>query len=119
MRILLDHCTPRPLASALGGDHTVDTARSQRCDTLSNGDLLRYAEQHGYDLLITTDRDFRNRGVLASRTTAVLLLLPNRWPTISDRLDTVRAAFARSAATVPTDLAKVSRSVSQAAAMQQ
>lgn len=93
MRILLDHCTPRPLASVLGGDHTVDTAYAQGYDTLSNGELLRHAEDHGYDLLITTDRDFRNRGVLASRTTAVLLLRPNHWPSISARIDAVRTAI--------------------------
>ena len=39
MKILLDHCTPRPLRHFLEG-HDVKTASEQGWHTLKNGDLL-------------------------------------------------------------------------------
>jgi hypothetical protein len=54
MVILFDHGTPRGIARALQG-HTVKEARAQGWDTLNNGDLLRAAEEAGFDVLLTTD----------------------------------------------------------------
>lgn len=94
MRILLDHCTPALLGDELS-DHEVATAWQKGWDTLSNGALLSRAEQHHYDLLFTTDRDFRDRSGLASRTVSVLLLVPNRWRFIRQHLGEIRDVVAR------------------------
>lgn len=91
MRILLDHCTPATLRAELTG-HDVDTAQERGWNTLSNGALLEAAEQGAYDLLVTTDRDFRSRPELASSTVAVLLLVPNRWRNIERNAEEVRSA---------------------------
>src|SRR5713101_9054687 len=54
MLVLFDHGTPRGIARGLQG-HTVKEARAQGWDTLSNGELLKAAEEAGFDVLLTTD----------------------------------------------------------------
>jgi hypothetical protein len=54
MLILFDHGTPRGISRALQG-HIVKEARAQGWDTLNNGDLLKAAEEAGFDVLLTTD----------------------------------------------------------------
>ena len=50
MRILFDHGTPRGVARSLE-KHTVREARAEGWDTLSNGGLLKAAEDAGFDVL--------------------------------------------------------------------
>jgi hypothetical protein len=52
MLILFDHGAPRGVARALVG-HTVITAKSRGWDRLSNGALLKAAEDAQVDLLFT------------------------------------------------------------------
>jgi hypothetical protein len=54
MLVLFDHGTPRGIARELQG-HTVKEAKAQGWDTLSNGELLKAAEEAGFDVLLTTD----------------------------------------------------------------
>jgi hypothetical protein len=54
MLILFDHGTPRGISRALQG-HIVKEARAQGWDTLGNGDLLKAAEEAGFEVLLTTD----------------------------------------------------------------
>ena len=58
MRILFDQGTPVPLRRSLTG-HDVATAYELGWSTVTNGDLIRLAEQEGYELLITTDTNLR------------------------------------------------------------
>ena len=53
MRILFDNGTPNPLARSLIG-HDVAFARQIGWHELKNGDLLRQAEEAGYELLLTS-----------------------------------------------------------------
>jgi hypothetical protein len=53
VRILFDQGTPAPLRNALTG-HPVETAFELGWDTLQNGALLSAAENHGFDVLLTT-----------------------------------------------------------------
>jgi hypothetical protein len=53
MLILFDHGTPAPLSIFLTG-HTVKKAKDMGWDTLSNGDLLKAAEEAGFEILLTT-----------------------------------------------------------------
>jgi len=54
VRILFDQGTPVPLRRRLNG-HVVATACELGWSTVTNGDLIRLAEEEGYELLITTD----------------------------------------------------------------
>jgi hypothetical protein len=61
MRILFDQGAPLPIAAYLR-EHTVRTAFEEGWDTLANGELLRVAEDAGFDVLLTADT---NPGVSA------------------------------------------------------
>ncbi len=73
MRILFDQGTPVPLRSSLDG-HLVPTAYELGWSTVTNGDLIRLAEQEGYELLITTDTNLRYQQNLRQRSIAILVL---------------------------------------------
>ena len=73
MLILFDHGTPKGLIRALAG-HTVHTAQAKGWDTLSNGALLKVAEDAGFEVLVTTDRRIRYQQNLAVRPIALVVL---------------------------------------------
>jgi len=73
MRILFDHGTPSGIASALAS-HEVTEARELGWDRISNGELLRLAEEAGFELLLTTDKRIRYQQNLAGRRVAILVL---------------------------------------------
>jgi hypothetical protein len=52
MKILFDQGTPVPLRKYLI-EHSVTTAYEEGWSNLSNGDLLKAAENKGYQILIT------------------------------------------------------------------
>jgi len=56
MLVLFDQGTPVPIADSLLR-HTVKTARQLGWHTLTNGELLRAAEEAGFDVLVTTDKN--------------------------------------------------------------
>jgi hypothetical protein len=58
MRILFDQGVPRGLTASLRG-HEVIEARKLKWERISNGALLRLAEDAGFDLLVTTDKNVR------------------------------------------------------------
>jgi len=91
MNILFDQGTPVPLRRHLVG-HKIDTVYELAWSTLSNGQLLRAAEQAGYHLLITTDQNLRYQQNLANRPLAILVLRSTSWPRIQLRLAEIRAA---------------------------
>ncbi len=66
MLILLDNNAPRGLARALLG-HTVIEARERGWATLKNGELLRVAEQAGFGVLVTADKNIRYQQNLEGR----------------------------------------------------
>ncbi len=69
MRVLFDQGPPAPLRTALVG-HEVETAYEQGWSTLKNGDLLLVAEEHGFDVLVTTDMNLRYQQNLSARRMA-------------------------------------------------
>ena len=81
MRILFDQGTPVPLRRSLNC-HVVATAYEQGWSTVTNGELIRLAEQEGYELLITTDTNLRHQQNLQSRSIAILVLTTTSWPRI-------------------------------------
>ena len=79
MLILFDQTTPVPIRAYLQR-HTVRTAAQQGWDKLKNGDLLTAAEQAGFDLLLTTDKNLRYQQNLTGRRLAILVLGRQQWP---------------------------------------
>lgn len=90
MKILFDQGTPVPLRRFLPG-HTIDTAYERGWSELANGNLLTRAEQEGYELLITTDRNLRYEQNLANRNIAIVVLMTTSWPRIQRQTDRVQA----------------------------
>jgi hypothetical protein len=89
MRVLFDNGTPHPIARSLEG-HEVAFARRIGWHQLKNGELLRKAEEAGYDLLLTTDKNIRYQQNLASRKIAIVVLGNSQWPHV--RLHVTRIA---------------------------
>ena len=89
MKILFDQGVPVPLRRHLLG-HTITTAYEQGWSSLTNGNLLKAAEQAGYQLLLTTDQNLRYQQKLAERKLAILVLRSTSWPRIQLRIDAIR-----------------------------
>ncbi|PYP87854.1 MAG: hypothetical protein DMG65_16240 [Candidatus Angelobacter sp. Gp1-AA117] len=81
MRILFDHGTPAPLAACLS-DHVIKKTKEMGWDSLSNGELLKEAEEAGFELLLTTDKNIRYQQNLAIRKIALVVLSNPRWPVV-------------------------------------
>jgi hypothetical protein len=88
MRILFDQGTPVPLRRYLT-EHSVTTAYEEGWSNLSNGDLLKLAEDKGYQIFVTTDRNLRYQQNLSDRQMAIVVLLSTSWPKIRTQTDKV------------------------------
>ena len=88
MKILFDQGAPAPLRRYLVG-HEVQTAYERGWSDLSNGDLLRAAEDAGYQLFLTTDQNLVYQQNLRGRQIAIVVLLSTSWPRISRRVDEI------------------------------
>src|SRR5277367_1050963 len=92
MRVLFDHGTPAPLAAFLEG-HTVTKAKDRGWDRLSNGDLLTAAEEAGYDVLVTTDKNIRYQQNLEGRRIALVVLSTPQWPVVKLHIEGIANAL--------------------------
>jgi hypothetical protein len=95
MLVLFDQATPVPIRLYLEG-HTVRTAFQQGWDKLKNGELLAAAEDAGFDLFLTTNKNMRYQHNLADRKIAVVVLGQQQWPHVRPHVlrvvDAVNAA---------------------------
>ena len=71
----------------------MDTAAERGWSDLDNGELLDRAEEAGYEIMVTTDRNIRHQQNLEGRGIAILVLLTFRWDLLEPHTDTVRAAL--------------------------
>jgi hypothetical protein len=88
MLILFDHGTPRSIARLLR-DHTVVEAIERGWDRLSNGALLKAAEEAGFDVLLTTDKNIRHQQNLKGRRLAIVVLGNPERPAVHRHIDRV------------------------------
>jgi hypothetical protein len=58
----------------------VRTAAQQGWGTFKNGELLTAAEEAGFELLLTTDKNMRYQQNLEGRQIAVVVLGLQQWP---------------------------------------
>jgi hypothetical protein len=88
MLIVFDQATPVPIRPYLEG-HTVRTAAQQGWDKLRNGEMLTAAENAGFDMLLTTDKNIRFRQNLAGRKIAVVVRGQQQWPRLRPHIQRV------------------------------
>ena len=91
MRILFDHGAPSRIARALVG-HVVTEAIDRGWDRISNGDLLKLAEEAAFELLLTTDKNIRYQQNLTTRKISLVVLGNSTWRNVRPYLDLVIAA---------------------------
>ena len=91
MRILFDNGTPNPIARSLTG-HEVAFARQIGWHELKNGELLQQAEEAGYEVLLTSDKNMRHQQNLSGRKIAIVVLGNQQWPDVRLHLDIIAAA---------------------------
>ena len=91
MKILFDNGTPKPIARSLTG-HEITFARRIGWHELENGELIQRAEEAGYELLLSTDKNIRYQQNLTGRKIALIILGNQQWPLVRLHLDRIAAA---------------------------
>ena len=91
MKVLFDQGTPIPLRRHLR-PHTVKTVYELAWNTLQNGALISRAEADGFDVLVTTDTNWKYQQNMAGRKLAVVVLLSTSWPKIQAKIPEVLKA---------------------------
>ena len=91
-RILLDENSPVGLRRLLPA-HEVEHVARLGWDGIANGALVAAAEQEGFAVLITADRNLRYQQNLAGRRIALLILDTNNWRRIQASAESIRAAL--------------------------
>jgi hypothetical protein len=79
VKILFDTNTPAPLAQFLRGHEVIRTGELG-WQGLANGELLDAAEQRGFDVLVTCDKNIPYQQNFKERKLAVVILPTNHWP---------------------------------------
>ena len=89
MRLLFDHNVPAPLRHLLP-DHDIHLAGQVGWGELSNGRLLLAAEQAGFEMLITADKNLRYQQNLAGRKIAIVVLPTQHMATLREGIEQVK-----------------------------
>jgi len=61
--------------------------------TLKNGELLAAAENHGFDVLVTTDTNLQYQQNLTQRKIAIVVLSTTSWPRIQKNINAIVTAI--------------------------
>jgi hypothetical protein len=79
------------LASFTG--HIVEEARARGWEELANGALIDAAEQAGFEVIVTTDKNIRYQQNLTPRKIALVVLGNSQWPMVKLIAGTIVAAI--------------------------
>jgi hypothetical protein len=80
LRILFDKNVPVGVRHFVV-EHEVRTVVEMKWpDQLENGELLRVAEESGFDVMVTSDQNIRYQQNLTGRKLALVVLGSNIWP---------------------------------------
>ena len=93
MRILLDENIPHRLRTLLSG-HDVRTTAYQGWAGLTNGTLLRAADEAGFDAMITADQGIRYQQNRVRYRLALVVLSTNKETLIAANVDSILTALA-------------------------
>jgi len=91
MKILFDNGTPKPIAHRLIG-HEVAFTRQIGWHELGNGELIQQAEDAGYEVLLSTDKNIRYQQNLRGRKIALVILGNPQWPIVQLYMERIVAA---------------------------
>lgn len=91
MLVLFDQATPVPIRQFLKG-HTVQTAAQRGWDKLKNGELLKVAEEAGFEVFVTPDKNIRYQQNLKVHAIAIIVLSNPQWPALGPHIERVVAA---------------------------
>lgn len=94
MKVLLDHNLPIQLRPLLTGCDAF-TAREMIWDRLANGLLLRTAEEAGFAVMITADKNICHQQNNCARKIALVVLSTNDWPSIRGHAEAILSAVLR------------------------
>ncbi len=92
MKVLLDENLPHRLRHRLGS-HEVYTVRYKGWAALKNGELLKTAEDDGFDVFITGDQTLSYEQNLVGRRVAIIVLSSIDWHILKDNLPPILAAL--------------------------
>jgi hypothetical protein len=91
MRILFDKSAPYGLARHLEG-HAIATAEEHGWGRLENGALLSAAEEAGFDVFLTADKNLRYQQNLSDRKIALVVLGNSPWRLVRLHIAGISAA---------------------------
>ena len=58
-----------------------------------NGELIRRAEEDGYEVIVTTDQNIQHQQNLAECRLGIVVLMATAWPRVQHRIEEIRAAI--------------------------
>ena len=96
MKVLLDENLPHLLRNNLGS-HEVFTVRYKGWAGLKNGELLKTAEDNGFEVFITGDQTLSFEQNLTARRVAVVVLSSIDWHILKENLSPILAALGTAA----------------------
>ena len=88
MRVLFDNGVPDAIARRLD-KHVVLLARNLGWDKLANGTLIQAAEDAGFEVLLTNDKNIRYQQNLTTRKIALVVLRTSQWPMVKRHLPAI------------------------------
>lgn len=91
MRVLFDKSAPYGLARHLEG-HAVSKAEALGWGRLQNGELITVAEQAGFEVFLTADKNLRYQQSLSARMIAIVVLGHSPWPLVRLHIPEIVAA---------------------------
>lgn len=94
LRVLFDKNVPYPLRQHLL-DWQVKTAEEEGWNQISNGELITYAEEAGYHILLTCDQNLRYQQEITNRRISIVVLGSNIWPAVRSKIVEIGAALKR------------------------
>jgi PIN like domain len=92
VKVLFDENLPHLLRNNLS-DHDVFTVRYKGWAGLKNGELLKTAEDEGFEVFITGDQTISYEQNLASRRFAIVVLSSIDWHILKNHLLSIIAAI--------------------------
>jgi predicted nuclease of predicted toxin-antitoxin system len=84
LRILFDHNVPVKVRTFLPRHEVQTIVEMNWPPQLENGELLRVAEEGGFDVLVTSDQNIRFQQNLTERKLALVTLGSNSWKIVAD-----------------------------------
>ncbi len=92
MKVLLDENLPHLLRNNLG-DHEVFTVRYKGWAGLKNGELIKVAQDGGFEVFITGDQTLSYEQNLTARRVAIVVLSSIDWHILRENLPPILAAL--------------------------